>query len=908
MQVQQIQTQEDETQEDETQEVRPSGSHFNTLSVGVAARFNPFEAGLDAGFEAIPGQSLSELIALCNPPDWFELTGHVVIQTYDGVSHEIDKNLWPNVRPKGGTRVAIYCLPLGGGGTGGAKKDVLTTVASLALLAGSLAIPFFGLPFLGSGFAAGAWGAKGIGLLLGVAGLFVKSLAPPPPPKNLGDVAELPSTAGVTQNALRRGTQISAVLGTMQTSPQYLANPYTSFEDGYTFSHAIVGCWGHYSVSEIKINNTDIALIPNLELEQRFGLDTDQPITVAPLSVTEDQSIGQLSEFKISRSATSELKEQSIPTSNYPIYHNATTQPETDRVIFRILFPGGIAKGSNQVTVPFHFSYREIGSSTWINGPEIHFTDPDHTTKEIRQQVRVLFGERAPNYAPTTDTNNYVLRILGSCGNAAWSWVPDARFVAGAGQVAALSAAITDEGVDIFIENGVRGQYEFQMQRGLAFQNQYFNPSTYTYNGTVNARFFDCNVTKNPVTVPADQRDVVSAMGCEVFQSIRDDYPIRAKGLTLIAIKARGLRLETISAKFASWAPIWDGTSWGAEAPTKNPSGLFLKVLRDYNLITGNMPDEIIDLAKLGAWFDFCVGNNLTCNAALDQGSLAEVLMMIAAAGWAVVQHSQKWAVIFEHDRSAETPQQLLTPLTTTGVTITREFDEIPHALCAEFLDAARGYKSRDDVIVYSPGYNAENATDLETLSYKGIDNEPQARGRLALDLGQMLYRQKSYAFDQFIENLVSGRGDLVEFSHPALGTRFGFSKLRSVVSAGGFISALQLDDTVEIVAGPGDLFSMGNLFAAGDLFADNAASAVAIRLNDKTSITLNITQTAGVWSTLTLATPIADEGKMGPGAIVAVGRRGLTTRRCVIFDIRRRDFRRARVTLVDEAKELHAA
>lgn len=191
-------------------------------------------------------------------------------------------------------------------------------------------------------------------------------------------------------------------------------------------------------------------------------------------------------------------------------------------------------------------------------------------------------------------------------------------------------------------------------------------------------------------------------------------------------------------------------------------------------------------------------------------------------------------------------------------------------------------------------------------------------------------------------------RGDLVLLSHDTLGTRYAFSRIRSISTSGGAITSITLDDAVEIPAGPGDLFSLPDLFFAGptgpgfeddafdqlafggqedflpafqedafdenvfgdgyslgDLFALRSDCAVAIRRSNGTSITCPVTDPAG-GAVLTFTPPIPNSSLIVPGCVVAVGARGMESRRCIVFDVQRTDLETATVTLVDEAPQLH--
>jgi hypothetical protein len=180
-----------------------------------------------------------------------------------------------------------------------------------------------------------------------------------------------------------------------------------------------------------------------------------------------------------------------------------------------------------------------------------------------------------------------------------------------------------------------------------------------------------------------------------------------------------------------------------------------------------------------------------------------------------------------------------------------------------------------------------------------------------------------------WLEHLLAKRGDLILLSHDTLGARYGFGEIKAVTKSGANIVSVTLDTAIDLPAGPGDLFSMGDLFGGvditnfaqpgifqpgffadvrfpRDLFADVKTAAVAIRDSTGHAVTFPIQDLNGS-KVLTFETPIPDTGLIVPGCIAAVGARGMATRRCLVFDVKRNDLETATVTLVDEAPEIHA-
>lgn len=117
------------------------------MSIQVTARKDWFEKAERHSIE--PGATLLEIVKQCNVPHWLEEAGEVSIN-----GHPIPRENWHSVRPKTGTRdrpvtITIYPPALHGGG-GGQTKQVITIVATLAIIAGTAFIGAGGLALLGA--------------------------------------------------------------------------------------------------------------------------------------------------------------------------------------------------------------------------------------------------------------------------------------------------------------------------------------------------------------------------------------------------------------------------------------------------------------------------------------------------------------------------------------------------------------------------------------------------------------------------------------------------------------------------------------------------------------------------------------------------------------------------------------
>jgi hypothetical protein len=171
----------------------------------------------------VPGNAtLADIVALAEVPQWILETGEVSIN-----GHVIPRRHWRLVRPKDGMVVTIY-PPTLHGGQQGSTKQVITIVATIAIIAGAALISGGTLaPFLGAGFAAGTFGAAAAGAAFGIAGqLALRALAPPPVASNGKNRNFRPeAVAGITGNAIAPFEYLPKVMGTVTASPPFVMQP-----------------------------------------------------------------------------------------------------------------------------------------------------------------------------------------------------------------------------------------------------------------------------------------------------------------------------------------------------------------------------------------------------------------------------------------------------------------------------------------------------------------------------------------------------------------------------------------------------------------------------------------------------------------------------------------------------------
>lgn len=465
----------------------------------------------------------------------------------------------------------------------------------------------------------------------------------------------------------------------------------------------------------------------------------------------------------------------------------------------------------------------------------------------------------------------------------------------------ATNVNIHDDGVDFFLDPAVFpiGEYEVRIKRGWAANVGDFNKDNYGLNSSaVNASFFDYYNAggSEPYRIRVGQGGTTSETILESFATVSDDYPfhpsIHQKGVAMIVVRAPSVNIETLSGIFHSIVPIWQSGVWSNDAASSNPAALARHVLLSTEQNAEALPGELIDEEAFQEFYDFCTAGGHEFNAVVDGLSVIEVFRQVLAGGYAAPDWPGYWSVIWEYDRSGETPVQLFTPLDTRGLTVTKSFPRLPHALRPVFYDEADDFNVNEGSLIYMDGQSADTATRIEEMTYPGFTDAAKVAARALFDIRQMYLRPTRYMFEIGLAGLACRRGDLVMLAHDVISRYAGYGRIASIQKSGGNITGLTLEATVDLGVAVGEV---EETMAAGIQFTDRTTGTYAV--NEKTET-----------DTVTFVTPFADPGDiLVEGMTVGFGPVGSETKRMLVLWYEYVDELTRRITLIDEAPGLHA-
>lgn len=839
-----------------------------------------------------PGATLAQIAEqFDDAPDEFAVLGAITVQGADGAfPTDIPRALWAHTRPKAGTAIFVSCKPQGPEAT-----RIFQIVGAIALIALVTWVSAGGLSFLAPTLlAAGGIGAHIAAAAIGVAGATLLQLLSPPAagtPVASGATVAL-ATAGVSSNPLGAFQQVPAVLGTMRVSPPFLTRPYTSVESTEIVVHGVVGLCGPLLIEDIKVNGTDVADMEEIEVETLEGWSDDPTLTTVTAQVFEENINSEMSRHRLEDDQMTLIETY---TDSYPKPLIVKTCSACDLFRFLIDFPQGSHNDDTDgdIVILFRLRIRNRIGGDWVNLPELYVSS--ERDAPWRMEIRISWTKS--DGSPLVSTSDFLRRAYYS--NTEWQ-ANSYFFSSGSGSPAINTNVINvsaDEGTfTVFLDPAVFvvGEYDIEITRGCLTTTDHANTVTYE------AGYFSFQSLSGPDHLIPAQNDRIAPTFIQNYASFRNQYPIVERELALIAFSARGIQINSISAKFSSYVPTWDGVDWDTVEVSRNPAALLRWVLTG-SLNPRPIPDAILD--ALGDFYDYCFDQGLECNALVTSGSVEQAASLAAQCGDAILRRSEKWGVVIDKDRTDESVTAMFTPNNMTEpLTINKNFLTSTKGIVPSFYNEADDYTIKEiEDPIYDDDLQTDDNTLIEQTAYDGLTSEVLVRRRAKMDLRKSRLRSMQYTWGTLLTHLNVKKGDLVGIAHDILLSTYAVARVHSYTVVSGNITTITLNSEVEDNPVVDDnLFDVADVFTLADIFSVGVDVGVQITLQNGTVIMVPISGVSG--AVLTVDGTYASVEGIVAGSIASVGPRTSETRRVIIVDIQPKDRMRATMTAVDEA------
>lgn len=698
---------------------------------------------------ALEGVSIAEIVQRANLP--VEYRDYVRVWVNDT---EVLPEKWGTTYAVAGQNIYLRVVPQKSG------KDIFRAIAMIAIAVVAVAVaPHISAAIIGNG-ATAASVAIGAGLGVGnfltafiaagistLGALALNAIIPPPGLSNNAQDNKARLTG--TNNSFSPYANIPRVFGKRRLFPLLAARPYSEVQgdDEYLRMALVVG-WGPLKISDIKIGDTPITAFDGVEYEVREGWDNDNPLSLFTRTVTEEGFQIELKPFAYSGGYYNQFGYGY--DGDYYRY-----EPDTDTY------------GASAITSTNDWATRTTALNSVEFSVDIAFP-----------QGLFKFNDKGGKENATVELE-VQYRASGSTG--AWSnavWIND--YDQGFGTNGKITVTAQDSSA---VRRSGRaklpsaGQYDIRVRRTTANSGDKYVDLTWW----------------------------------NALRSIRADYPVLQKGVSLIAlrIKASGQlngAPATINCIAESYLPVWNGSTW-SYALSSNPAWAYCDILRRRGGETF-IDDSRIDLTTIKAWADACAANapnaaepRWTFNGVIEGGSVFENLKLIAGNARAnYIMRDGKHSVV--RDVTQTVPVQHISPRNSWGYSGSRMFMEYPHALRVKFPNKDMGYQE-DERVVYFDGYNSSNATKFETLELQGCTSAAQAyrEGRYHMAVARL--RPEEHTVNMDIEALRCTIGDLVRFQHDAVSIGIAAARVKSLtVNGSGYVTTLTLDEDLFFESG----------------------------------------------------------------------------------------------------------
>lgn len=539
---------------------------------------------------------------------------------------------------------------------------------------------------------------------------------------------------------------------------------------------------------------------------------------------------------------------------------------------------------------------------SWTKLPEIHVNASRR--EAFRQEIWLHWGTAADEAATYTG-GLPALRLFKRSYYKNTEWTADSYFDDGAsGTVTSTYKHVYPDadGITFHLDEDSfeLGQYDIEITRGFAAAASGYTDTTYTI-GLFTYRTLTGTVESIPV-----QSSISHGVAIESHTSFRDEYPIAARGIAMIAIKARNLQVNSVSAIFGPHVGTWDSSDWNTVAVSSNPAALVRHVL------TGDLNARPVPIARMedtiNTLYDYSVSEGLSCHHLVTGGSVEQAATLAASCGDSVLRRSDKWGVVIDKDRTAEPITGMFTPSNMTSpLIITKTFHSGARAVIPHFHDITRDYAERDlDRPVYDDGVPSSETTLTESAPYDGLVTEALAIRRATMDLRKIRMRSIKYSFGTHLAHIKSKKGDIVGLAHDVLVDTYGTGRVKSYIASGGNLVSVTMNANfadLPVVSYDG-LFEVDRVFTLSQFFALGGESiGLQIELPDATVTTINVSGVVG--PTLTVDGTVATPSGLKKGCLVAVGRRTRETRRVILANITPKNDLFAQLEAFDEAPEI---
>ncbi len=277
-------------------------------------------------------------------------------------------------------------------------------------------------------------------------------------------------------------------------------------------------------------------------------------------------------------------------------------------------------------------------------------------------------------------------------------------------------------------------------------------------------------------TDPSDDAKVKNDLTWTALRSYQPDTAdYTGQNRMGVRIRASGQvqgRLDRVSAIVHQKVPTWQAAAWTpGNSRSRNPAAVFRFYARGVSIqgrvrAGAGIPDARIDHANLGAWYDWCVTHNLTCDFPVTgRMTRDQVLRQIAQCGRASVSwHTGKLGVVYDDENRL--PTGLVTPgnIVAGSFRIDYASEQPADEIVVRYIEPDLDWQY-NSIRRTRPGLTGTPASSV-TVTARGVTDKSQAAKECNLQAGKQEYHRRRMSWEMRREARSLPKGTVVWLTH----------------------------------------------------------------------------------------------------------------------------------------------
>ena len=298
-----------------------------------------------------------------------------------------------------------------------------------------------------------------------------------------------------------------------------------------------------------------------------------------------------------------------------------------------------------------------------------------------------------------------------------------------------------------------------------------------------------------------DKSSSSSLTACKVIED-RENAVSTVIGLKLRASSENETKLGKINIITSGVARTWSsGTqTWSStKTATSNPAAWILEVLTSATHPASQFADSEIDLASLGALYEYCATNGFEVNMVLASGEKKEtILETICNTCRAMLYRNIYGQISAAIDQPKENAVALLNAQNITGIEITKSMDRPVDGLKLSYVNAEAGYV-QDEYVCMRSGVTRTADSIIREMDVQGITDYDHLVKYARYIMAGSALRPKTIKVTTGLEGQYFTPFSKILMQDDSLRVGLGNAVIKSVVTYNDNIIGLQLNEAVDL-------------------------------------------------------------------------------------------------------------